>query len=167
MARARTLWEEGTEPGRQVVVLGIATTLTAVVLDMLVNGRLTLVFDLVFVLLCVVLALLVRPRDFFTVGVLPPLLMLGAVWVLALVDTAAVAHAADGTVQAVVTGLARHATALVTGYGLTLFCLAMRTRVMAARRRERPRIPDPREGQDSNRVASPAPWRSTSGAPSE
>ena len=167
MTRARTLWEEGTEPGRQVVVLGIAATLTAVGLDMLVNGRLTLLFDLVFVATCLACALLVRPRDFFTVGVLPPLLMLGAVWLLALVDPDTVAHASDGTVQAVVTGLARHATALVTGYGLTLFCLGMRTRVYAARRRERTPVPEPRAGQDSKRVVSPAPWRSTSGAPSE
>ena len=38
VTRARTLWEEGTEPGRQVVVLGVAVTLTAVALDLLLNS---------------------------------------------------------------------------------------------------------------------------------
>lgn len=133
MTRARTLWEEGTEPGHQVVVLGIAVTLTVVSLDMLLDRGLGLLFDLVFVALCVALALLVRPRDFFTVGVLPPLLMLGVFILLGAFDPGTLARAHDGTVQAVVTGLARHATALAVGYGLALACLAMRGRVRRLR----------------------------------
>ena len=49
MARARTLWEEGTEPGRQVVLLGVAATLTVVVLDLLATGGLGWIYDLAFV----------------------------------------------------------------------------------------------------------------------
>jgi hypothetical protein len=154
VTRAHTLWEEGTETGRQVVVLGMAVTLTAVVLDLLVNDRLTSVFDLVFVGLCLALALLVRPRDFFTVGVLPPLLMLGTFVLLSFVATDAVAHRSDGAVQAVVTGLARHSTALLVGYALCLACLAIRHRVISG-------------AQASNRDGSPAPRRTTSGASSE
>ena len=154
MTRAHTLWEEGTEPGRQVVVLGVAVTLTAVALDMLLNSRLTGVFDLVFVALCVALALLVRPRDFFTVGVLPPLLMLGTFLLLGVVAADSVAHRSDGLVQAVVTGLARHSTALVVGYALSLACLAIRHKVITG-------------VQASNRAESPAPRRTTSGMPSE
>ncbi len=126
MTRAHTLWEEGTEPGRQVVVLGVAVTLTAIALDLLLNARLTGIFDLVFIALCATLALLVRPRDFFTVGVLPPLLMLGAFVLLGWFATDTVAHSSDGLIQAVVTGLARHSTALVVGYALTLALLAVR-----------------------------------------
>jgi hypothetical protein len=159
VTRAHTLWEEGTEPGRQVVVLGVAVTLTAVVLDLLVNSTLTLLFDLVFVVLCVALALLVRPRDFFTVGVLPPLLMLGAFWMLGILATGAIAHESDGIVQAVVTGLASHATALVVGYGLSLAILAVRQRVIGAAQGG--------SSQASNRDGSPAPTRTTSGTPSE
>ena len=154
MTRAHTLWEEGTEPGRQVVVLGVAVTLTAIALDLLLNSRLTGIFDLLFVALCVALALLVRPRDFFTVGVLPPLLMLGAFVLLGWFATDTVAHSSDGLIQAVVTGLARHSTALVVGYGLCLACLAIRHRVISGT-------------QASNRSASPAPRRTTSGTPSE
>jgi len=154
VTRAHTLWEEGTEPGRQVVVLGVAVTLTVVALDIFLNSRLTTVFDVVFVALCVALALLVRPRDFFTVGVLPPLLMLGAFLLLGSVATDAVAHRSDGLVQAVVTGLARHSTALIVGYALCLACLAIRHKVITG-------------VQTSNRSGSPAPRRTISGAPSE
>jgi hypothetical protein len=151
VARARTLWEEGTEPGRKVVALGSAATLALVLLDLAVNGAVTLLFDLGFVLLCVAAALLVRPRDFFTIGVFPPLLMLGMFWLVALLSSASIAHQDDGALQAVITGLAGHSGALVTGYGLCLACLAMRQRVLQA----------------SNRSGSPAPRRTTSGAPLE
>ena len=43
----RTLWEEGHESGRQVVVLGVALALTFTALDLLVFGRLTVLFDTV------------------------------------------------------------------------------------------------------------------------
>jgi hypothetical protein len=164
VARARTLWEEGTEPGRQVVVLGFAVALTVAVLDLLVTEGLSLLFDLVYVALCVVLALLVRPSDFFTVGVLPPLLMLGVFWMLGLVAPGSIADGGDGTFQAALTGLAHHSTALLVGYALCLACLAMRRRVMAARQQSR--VPRPRSGQDSKRSGSPAPRRTTVGGTS-
>ena len=106
-------WTDGIEPGRRVVVLGLAVTLTVVAIDLLLGGELSLFFDLCFVALCLGLALAVRAGDFFTVGVLPPLLMLGAFWMLGVLATGAIAHESDGIVQAVVTGLASHATALL------------------------------------------------------
>jgi hypothetical protein len=78
------------------------------------------------VLVCVASALLVRPRDFFTVGVLPPLLLGATVVALAFVDRSAVARADDAAAQAVVSGLAHHAVALSVGYGLTLAVIALR-----------------------------------------
>ena len=107
-------------------------TLTAMVLlalaliDTMVFGRLTLLFDVAFVVTCVVAALAVRPRDFFIVGVLPPLSMLVIVAVLAALDRVTVAEPGDGLVQATVSGLAHHAGALVVGYSLTLAILALR-----------------------------------------
>lgn len=123
---ARTLWDEGRKPGRQVVTL---TTLAAVAVAWLnvgLSGRLSLFFDLTFVVLCLVAALAVRPRDFFVVGVLPPLLMLGVMTMLAMAARGAVADEVDGLVQAVVSGLAHHAGGLVAGYALTLAVLALR-----------------------------------------
>lgn len=129
MSQTRTLWEEGREPGRQVVALGLAVALTAVAVDMSLVGRISLFFDLCFVALCVGLALAVRPTDFFTVGVLPPMLMVAVFTLLGLTRPALIADPGDGVVQAVVSGLSRHSAALVVGYLLCLGCLAMRQRV--------------------------------------
>lgn len=104
----------------------MAALVATAVLDVLLFGQLSMLFDVAFVALCVAAALAVRPRDFFTVGVLPPLMMLGAVLLVGLASREAVAEQGDGLVQAVVSGLAHHAGALVTGYALTLLVLALR-----------------------------------------
>jgi len=144
---ARTVWEEGRETGRQVVALGCALALSAVVVDVLVVGRVSLFFDLCFVTLCVALALKVRPTDFFTVGVLPPLIMVAVFTLLAITRPQVIADRGDGVVQAVVSGLSHHSLALCVGYVLCLACLAVRQRV----------------AQATKRSGSPAPRRTTSG----
>ena len=151
----RTLWEEGHESGRQVVVLGVALALTITALDLVLFGRLTVFFDICFVLLCLGLALMVRPSDFFTVGVLPPLLMVGVFVLIGATRPEVIADATDGVVQAVVSGLSHHAGSLILGYALALGVLAMRHRVLGQRAVS---------GQAaSNRLGSPAPTRTTSG----
>lgn len=132
MTHARTIWEEGREPGRELVALGSAAALTAVVLDLLVGGHVSLFFDLCFVLLCVGLALAVRPTDFFTIGVLPPLLMVGVFVLLGISRPSVFGHAGDSTLQAVITGLSEHSLALVTAYLLCLAVLYVRQRVLPA-----------------------------------
>ena len=97
-----------------------------VTLDLIVFSDVTLFTDITFVLVCAVAALAVRPRDFFVVGVCPPLLMAGAFTVLALLRRGALAEPTDGFFQALVSGLAHHAGALVIGYGVTLAVLALR-----------------------------------------
>ena len=154
-----------------MVVLGLAVSLTVAVLDLLVSDGLSWLFDLTYVALCVALALLVRPQDFFTVGVLPPLLMLGVFWLLGLLAPGSIAESSDSTFQAGLTGLADHSSALMIGYALCLGCLAMRRHVRTLR--AQPRVPRPRTGQASrtgqatNRSGSPAPRRTSVGAPSE
>jgi hypothetical protein len=150
-------WHPGHEPGRQVVMLGFALALTAAVLDVLLTGSITWLFDLCFVATCVALALLVAPRDQFTVGVLPPLIMLSVFVLIALGDTGALAQPHDGVAQAVVSGLAHHSLALCLGYGLSLALLAQRRHVQQGVAR----VPQPR--QPTNRDQSPAPSRTTSG----
>ena len=149
----RTLWEEGHESGRQVAVLGVAVALTTAALDVWLFERITVFFDICFVLLCLALALMVRPRDFFTVGVLPPLLMVAVFALLGGTHPEVVADAGDGVVQAVVSGLGHHAGALVSGYLLCLAVLAIRHRV----------IGQAGASQAPNREGSPAPTRTTSG----
>lgn len=132
-----------------MVALGAAVSLSAVALDLAMGGDLGLFFDLCFLAMCVAVALLVRPRDFFTVGVLPPLLMLGAFVLVDLTRPAVLGrHPDDGVVQSVVTGLAHHSGALVSGYLVCLGLLAVRHRWSA---------------QAANRDGSPAPTRITSG----
>lgn len=150
----RTLWEEGRKPGRQVITLSAGATLAAVLADLLVNGELTLLFDVAFILVCIAAALAVRPRDFFVVGVFPPLLLLGTVTVLCAFDPGAVAEPDDGAIQAVVSGLAHAAGALVVGYSLTLGVLAMRQMAFqqrlpaqATRRRREDPVTGPDAGQ--------------------
>ena len=128
MSHTRATWDDGREPGRAVVALGTAVALTVVVVDVAMVGRVSMFFDLWFVLLCFGLALQVRPRDFFTVGVLPPLIMVATFTVLAIDRPAAIASAQDGVVQAVVSGLAHHSVALVSGYALCLATLFARQR---------------------------------------
>ncbi|HET6563657.1 MAG TPA: DUF6542 domain-containing protein [Marmoricola sp.] len=150
-APARTLWEEGRHPGRLVVRAATLALLVVVLVSLLLGNRIGLVFDLAFVVVCVAAALAVRPRDFFTVGVMPPLLLAATVAVLAFVDPAAVARAGDAVAQAVVSGLAHHAIALVIGYALTLGILALRQ--VALRHHGRLRISGE---QSSGRAAAPA-----------
>jgi len=157
VSHARTLWEEGREPGRQVIALGLACTLTAVVLDLMLGDRLGLLFDVCFVLICVALALRVRPSDFFSVGVLPPLLMLAVFALLALVSRTAIADEGDSAVQAVVSGLATHAGALILGYALCLGTLAARQHFLGVRAAGGVRRSEPDESphRDWSRPAQP------------
>ena len=129
MSDPRTIWDEGRENGRAVVALGAAVALSAIAVNLAIVGRVSMFFDLWFVLLCLGLALLVRPRDFFTVGVLPPLIMLGAFVLLAAGRPEAIASPNDGLVQAVVSGLAHHSGALIAGYALCLLTLLARQRL--------------------------------------
>jgi hypothetical protein len=76
----------------------------------------------------------VRPRDFFTVGVLPPLIMVVVFVLLGATRPAAVGHPDDSVVQAAISGLSSHSLALVLGYGLCLGCLAVRQRFLGQRR---------------------------------
>ncbi len=122
----RTLWEEGRKPGRQVLSLAAGAMLLVVLTELLLGREITFVFDLGFVAICIAAALAVRPRDFFLVGVLPPLLMLATFTGLAVLAPGAIAENGDGLIQAVISGLAHHAGALVVGYGITLVFLALR-----------------------------------------
>ena len=133
MSGARTLWEEGHAPGHEMVALGVALALSVAALDSGIGGRIGLVFDLGFVGVCILVALLVRPADFFTVGVLPPLILLAVFVLFGISHRGAIAPDDHGLTQAVVTGLARHAVALGVGYAGCLLCLAIRDQVLRSR----------------------------------
>ena len=124
--QAEAFWEVGREPGRQVVSLGVAVTLTAVSIDVLLVGRVALCFDLAFMVLGRGGAALGRPRDFYLVALLPPLLMTLVFAFVALVARDAIADPADSLLQALVSGVATHGVALFFGYALCLGWLGWR-----------------------------------------
>ncbi len=124
--RSPTLWEEGRQPARELIALAIALLLTVTVLDLVLSDGLGLFYDLAFVTICVGVALLVKPSDFFPIGVLPPLAMLFVALLLGISEPGSIARADDGFVQATVSGLSGHALALVFGYGACLALLAVR-----------------------------------------
>ena len=131
--------------------------LLATLVSLAFGNRLGAVYDVVFVLVCIAAPLWVRPRDFFMVGVMPPLLLAGTVTVLAWFDRGAVARTDDPLAQAIVSGLAHHATALTLGYALTLGLLALRQ--VALRRRgalRRPRARTPRPSLDVATAEAPS-----------
>ena len=61
--------------GRDVVLGCVTLTLLVVSLDLLLTGALSFFFDICIVPIALMAALAVRPRDFFGVAVLPPLLV--------------------------------------------------------------------------------------------
>ncbi|MGZ4454218.1 MAG: DUF6542 domain-containing protein [Nocardioides sp.] len=122
-----TIWDEGTEPGARVVALAVALALSVAVVESGIGSHLGLLFDLCFVMICTGVALLVHPRDFFAVGVLPPLLMLGVLVLFAIGNRDGLGgEAGDGFLQSVISALGRHAVALGLGYAAALACLAIR-----------------------------------------
>ncbi len=119
----------GDTPGSEVAALSSALVLTAATFEITMVGHLRLFFDLCFVMVCLAAGVMVRPRDFFTVGVLPPLLMFGTMVIVALNGPKVIATAHDGVVQAVITGLAHHSVALFAGYAVCLATLLARQRL--------------------------------------
>lgn len=151
------MWEEGRWSGTRVTRFSTFASVLLVLTDLVVSSNLGLIFDTGYVILCMAIALAIRPADFFAVGVLPPMLLLGLFAVLGVVDRGSIAAADDSLIQAVISGLAHHSGPLLVGYALALGVLAIRSRVM--RRREA-------EVEDySKRAVSPAPYRVISGAP--
>lgn len=126
MPNTTTLWEQGHEPGRSVVALGFALTLSAAALDVLLSDRVGPVFDVVFVVACVTMALLVRPDDFYVIAILPPVLMLVVLGLLALGEPGWVSRPEDRLLQALISGVSHHALALGFGFALCLGCLVVR-----------------------------------------
>ena len=147
---APTLWEEGRWSGHRVTRFSMLVSALLVAADLAATGRLERVFDSGFIVLCVGMALAVRPQDFFRVGVLPPMLLLGICLTLGLGHRAAIAAADDGLVQAVISGLAHHSGPLLAGYALALAVLGIRSRVSR---------------RHSKRAGSPAPYLVTSATP--
>lgn len=159
---APTLWEEGRWSGTRVTRFSLFACVVLVGLDLAISGGLGVLFNTGFVLLCIGIALAVRPADFFSVGVLPPMLLLGLFTLLGVVHRAAIAGKDDALVQSIISGLAHHSSSLLVGYAFVLGILAIRSQVV---RRNEAAAEAWADETYSNRAVSPAPYRVTSGAP--
>jgi hypothetical protein len=99
--------------------------------DLAITGRLSLFFDLSFIVVCTVAALAVRRSELFTVGVLPPVVMVAVLAVLAVVEPASLTVDHLGFASTLLTGLAHHAAALVAAHGAVLAIVAARSTIGA------------------------------------
>jgi hypothetical protein len=117
-------------PARGIVLASVLAAGGCAAVDLALTNGITLFFDLCFIVVCLVSAMAVRRRDFFTTGVLPPLLFAAVVACIAVRNPGAFVHV-GGMSKAFLAGLAQHAAALVTGYAIALTVLA--ARVSAAR----------------------------------
>jgi hypothetical protein len=121
--------EESAAEGLTGRALILTTALAAggcAVLDLaLTGGRMTVFFDLCFVVICLVATMAVRRQDLFTAGVLPPLVFAAVIAVVALVAPQAF-ESAPGVSRVFLSGLASHAGGLVGGYAVALLAVAAR-----------------------------------------
>jgi len=117
-------------PARGVIVLSLLAAVLCAAADCGLTGSLTMFFDLCFVTVCLVGAMAVRRQDLFTAGVLAPLVFAVVVFLVA-VGVADAFVVGGSTSRAFFTGLAAHAGALVSGYGVALAVVGGR---VAARR---------------------------------
>ncbi|MBA2445483.1 MAG: hypothetical protein H0V49_09145 [Nocardioidaceae bacterium] len=111
--------------GRRVVLISGLATVGCAGLNLALTDRLTIFFDLCFIVVALTSAMSVRRRDLFTAGVLPPLLFAAVVGGIALVAPQTFS-ATGGVLQAFLTGLATHAVGLAAAYGVALVVVLCR-----------------------------------------
>lgn len=108
------------------MLTGPVAVLALAAVDLAMAGRLTMFFDLAFISLCLAQATTIRGDNGdnrMSAGFLPPLQLIGAFVVLALIDPTVLGQPHDSLVQNVIAGLTGHAAALAIGYGLFLAAL--------------------------------------------
>jgi hypothetical protein len=111
-----------------VRAVGGAVLVTAAVaaFDLALTRRLSLFFDLCFILVCLSAAMLVRRRGLFAVGVLPPLLLGAVMAVFAVLHPGALTTSHLAFVSTWLTGLAHHGGALAAAHVVVLALVGMR-----------------------------------------
>lgn len=113
-----------------VVVVSAVCLAGAATVQLALTDHLGVFFGVCFVLAMLTAALLVRPSGYFTVGVLPPLLILVILAAVGAVDPSGIdaPGLADdaGFVQRVIAGVVSQAPALVIGHGVALGVIGLR-----------------------------------------
>ena len=104
----------------------LLVTAAVVAFDLTLTQRLSMFFDLCFVLVGLSAAVLVRKKGLFAVGVLPPLLLGSVVAALTLLDPTALTASHLAFVSTWLTGLAQHGSALVATHAVVLAVVGLR-----------------------------------------
>ncbi len=119
--------------------------LGAALVEILVADAIGVLFGAALVVVSVGAALTVRPRNLFTAGVLPPLLLVGLLTSIAVLqpDGIQVARmdASAGVAQRVIAGFVHLAGALVVAHATALLVVALRGRTARLRRRRQRQRP--------------------------
>jgi len=110
----------------QVVAGAVVATAAVVAFDVALTARLSMFFDLCFVLVGLWAALVVRRSGLYAVGVLPPLLLGAVVAFLAVTMPAALTASHLAFVSTWLTGLAHHGVALGATHVLVLAIVGLR-----------------------------------------
>jgi hypothetical protein len=110
----------------RVVGVAVLTTAGVVAFDVALTGRLSMFFDLCFILVGLCAALGVRRDGLYAVGVLPPLLLGAVVAVLAVVSPVALTDSRLAFASTWLTGLAHHGLALASAHAVVLAIVGIR-----------------------------------------
>ncbi len=137
--RGRAPWVGAEPPVRAVVGTAAGALLGVAAVEIVLLDTLGWLFGTGLVLVAVGTALTVRVRDLFTAGVFPPLLLIGALVVVAVLHPTGIAvtqlDPAASAPQRVIAGFVDLAGALVVAHGLALLLVALRVRVARLQRR--------------------------------
>jgi len=119
---------------QQVVAGAVVMTAAVVAFDVALTARLSMFFDLCFVLVGVWAALVVRRQGLYAVGVLPPLLLGAVVAFLAVTMPSALTASHLAFVSTWLTGLAQHGIALGSTHVVVLAVVGLRAGAARGRR---------------------------------
>lgn len=111
---------------RGIAAAACATSVACAAVDAALTGRVGLVFDMCFVIICVASALMFRPEDLYVAAAMPPLVFALTVGVVAAVSPTALIDHATGFGQGLLGGLVHGAGWLVAGYAGSLLALGCR-----------------------------------------
>lgn len=111
-------------------IVAACLAMTAIVLLDLMDGRLGLLYSVGFVLIVATVPLSVDVRNLFPTGVLPPLMLIGSLLAVCVVDPSAIqvtGLAADASLVArMIAGTIDHGMTLFVGHGLALAIITLR-----------------------------------------
>ncbi len=111
------------------VALAVVSLTAVTGLDLL-DGRLGFLFSLGFVLAVVTAPFGVHARSLLTTGVMPPVLLIAALWAVALFFPDAIVvdglHAGAGTIARTIAAVVDHGVTLVVGHVLALAGIVVR-----------------------------------------